>query len=350
MTSNPRDVFVIMPFAEEFKAGYCDIIKPGIEAAGLSAVRGDQEALGHIHSAIFERIFDAPILVADISGANPNVFYELGVAHSISCKTITVCREDFIERVPFDIGPYRVFVYPKPPGANCDNAAATLYAERVQEAVGKLSEALRRLPEDGSLKIANPVQDYLASRSPLTCTTSQYLDAFDRSDEEEMLGQAQAEVVYVALSGASFAGILVGYLEANRRKTPLDIKFAIMSTDYRDGWRFIFQLRESRTPSAAELDEFVAEEKFSQAKIRRTVQRLNKQAKHAIEVISYSGIPLFWAYWIDRKRLIMGHLAQNRMSARHLPVMVLVHDDPRTQTVYSYYADIIADMISCGTK
>lgn len=346
MHGNRAEVFVIMPFADEFSTGYRDVIKPGIEAAGLSAVRGDQEALGHIHTAIFERIFDAPILVADISGANPNVFYELGIAHSISCKTITVCREDYIGRVPFDIGPYRILVYPKPPDANGDNAAATLYAGRVQEAVGKLAEALRPLPEDGFLKIANPVQDYLASRSPFTCTTSQYLDSFGRGDEEEILGKAKNEIVYVALSGASFAGILVGYLEANRRSAPLDIKLATLSTDYRDGWRFIFQLRESRAPSEDELDEFITEEKVSQAKIRRTAQRLTKQSEHAIVAISYSAIPLFWAYWIDRKRLIMGHLAQNRTSARHLPVMVLLQDDPRTHTIYRYYAGIIAALLA----
>jgi hypothetical protein len=104
--------FVIMPFDPQFRAGYDDVIAPGMRAAGLAAVRADQEELGHIHGMMFERIFKSPVVIADVSGANPNVFYELGVSHSTAAKTITVVREDYREAIPFDIAPYRVLVYP----------------------------------------------------------------------------------------------------------------------------------------------------------------------------------------------------------------------------------------------
>ena len=127
--------FVIMPFAKEFDSGLQDVIEPAVERAGLKCVRADQEPQGHIHQMMFERIFDSEVVVADISGANPNVFYELGVSNCISARTVTVTREDFIERVPFDIKPYRVLVYPKPPAESEGEEAEAAYREAAEEAV-----------------------------------------------------------------------------------------------------------------------------------------------------------------------------------------------------------------------
>ena len=85
--------FVDMPFGKkadlasgteiDFDQIYQAGIKPAIEAAGLEALRGDEERTGGIiHSAMFARLLLAEFVVADLTLANPNVFYELGIRHA----------------------------------------------------------------------------------------------------------------------------------------------------------------------------------------------------------------------------------------------------------------------------
>ena len=54
-------------------------------------------------------ICEADVIVAGLSGLNPNVFYELGVSHALTNKTVMITRD--IKRVPFDIVSYRVIPY-----------------------------------------------------------------------------------------------------------------------------------------------------------------------------------------------------------------------------------------------
>ena len=51
--------------------------------------------------------------------------------------------------------------------------------------------------------------------------------------------------------------------------------------------------------------------------------------------------PLVWADLVDRVRLIVGHLAMERLGARNLPVSVLVRDDPATGLLYAYDAGVV---------
>ncbi|MGC2675959.1 MAG: hypothetical protein WA415_08045, partial [Mycobacterium sp.] len=119
--------FVIMPFALQYRAGYDDVIAPAMRAAGLTAIRAEEDELGHIHAMMFERIFESAVVIADVSGTNPNVFYELGVSHGAAGKTVMVVREDYRDAIPFDIAPYRVLVYPKRPDDSGDQAERAAY-------------------------------------------------------------------------------------------------------------------------------------------------------------------------------------------------------------------------------
>jgi len=103
--------FVLMPFAEDFDEVYDHAIRPAAEAAGFDCDRADH-AFGPraIISNIIEGAFSADVIVADVSGSNPNVFYELGIAHAIDNKTIVIC-ERTEEPLPFDLAAYRVIFY-----------------------------------------------------------------------------------------------------------------------------------------------------------------------------------------------------------------------------------------------
>lgn len=104
--------FVLMPFDRkpvgslmvDFNAVYRDLLKPAIEAAGLTPLRADEEqAGGVIHKQMFERLLLCEYAVADLTGANANVYYELGVRHAhLPRSTVLVFADKILP--PFDLG------------------------------------------------------------------------------------------------------------------------------------------------------------------------------------------------------------------------------------------------------
>jgi len=112
--------FVLMPFGKkpvaagaviDFDAVYRDLIAPAIEEAELEPLRADEEMTGGIiHKPMFERLILCEYAVADLTTANANVFYELGVRHAVRPYS-TVLIFDEASRLPFDVGPMRAFPY-----------------------------------------------------------------------------------------------------------------------------------------------------------------------------------------------------------------------------------------------
>jgi len=112
--------FVLMPFGVKtdpsgikinFDAVYDDMIQPAIEHAGLEPIRADEEkAGGMIHKAMFERLILCEYAVADLTTANANVFYELGVRHAVRPnKTVLIFNEKM--QLPFDLNMLRALPY-----------------------------------------------------------------------------------------------------------------------------------------------------------------------------------------------------------------------------------------------
>jgi len=101
-----------MPFGDWFDSYYEAIYTPAIQAAGLVPRRADDlyrpSAIVHDIWALTQ---SAKVLLADLSGKNPNVFYELGLAHAIARPAILVT--DSIADIPFDLRALRVIVYDK---------------------------------------------------------------------------------------------------------------------------------------------------------------------------------------------------------------------------------------------
>ena len=81
ITSPERYVFVAMPFSQEFEDIYHYGIQRAVDASGYSCERIDQTTfIGDVLGKIKERILASSVVVADLSGANPNVYLELGLA------------------------------------------------------------------------------------------------------------------------------------------------------------------------------------------------------------------------------------------------------------------------------
>jgi len=106
-------VFVLMPFTERWSDYvWRSEIKPlveGIPECSLRCIRAD-DLYGHdVVQDIYESIVRARIVIADITGRNANVFYELGIAHTIGKDVILLSQGT--EHIPFDLQRFRHCIY-----------------------------------------------------------------------------------------------------------------------------------------------------------------------------------------------------------------------------------------------
>lgn len=109
---NKPKCFVIMPFGGWFDKYYVEIYIPAIEDAGFEAKRADDlYRPGNIVNDIWKYTKEATVLLADLTNKNPNVFYELGLAHAITKPAILITAT--MEDVPFDLRSLRVIDYDK---------------------------------------------------------------------------------------------------------------------------------------------------------------------------------------------------------------------------------------------
>jgi tetratricopeptide (TPR) repeat protein len=126
--------FVAMPFGIkrnhetgadcDFDAVYAQIIKPAVEKANLQCIRADEEKIGGIiHKPMYERLLLCDYAVADLSTANANVFYEVGIRHAFRPRTtVLTFAQGF--RIPFDLEPVRGLPYGLDDAGRPSSAAA----------------------------------------------------------------------------------------------------------------------------------------------------------------------------------------------------------------------------------
>lgn len=103
-------IFVAMPFLNSLRPVYNDHILKVATSLGLSCKRGDDfftanSIIGDVWSAIYH----AELCIVDCTGRNPNVFYELGMTHTLGRKAIPIAQN--IDDIPFDIRHLRTIIY-----------------------------------------------------------------------------------------------------------------------------------------------------------------------------------------------------------------------------------------------
>jgi len=109
-----RLAFVLMPFAEDLTKIYNDIIKPTVEEKDLVCRRADDLKTNRaIIQDIWKSICEARIVIADLTDLNPNVMYELGIAHTVGKETILIyqLRNEEELKFPFDLAHIRRIQY-----------------------------------------------------------------------------------------------------------------------------------------------------------------------------------------------------------------------------------------------
>jgi hypothetical protein len=107
---DPLDVFVLMPFGADLADVYRDHITNVTSALGLVAKRGDDFfSAHHVMSDIWRAIWHSRVIIADCTTKNANVFYEIGVAHTLGKPVILITQND--DDVPFDLRSTRYIKY-----------------------------------------------------------------------------------------------------------------------------------------------------------------------------------------------------------------------------------------------
>ncbi len=140
------NVFVIMPFNEDFFALYEELKKVFGEKYEFQNA-GDLDTQQNILKDIVLGIHSADIIIADLTNLNANVFYELGLAHAMNKKVIIITQD--IVDLPFDIKSYKANEY-------------SLQFNKLPKLIDKLKELLDGAV-DGKIKYGNPVSDFIGA-------------------------------------------------------------------------------------------------------------------------------------------------------------------------------------------
>lgn len=138
-------VFVIMPFTDDFFESY-EMLKSHFENDFEFSHAGDEDNQQNILADIIPPIYNADIVLADLTGLNPNVMYELGVAHSFNKKAIIITRDD-LSKLPFDLKQYRAKDY-------------STHFKKFFELLEYLNKNLKGAI-NGTVIYSNPVKDFL---------------------------------------------------------------------------------------------------------------------------------------------------------------------------------------------
>lgn len=107
---DPKLVFMIMPFNNDATKVYLNC-KETIESMGLVLKKSDDEyVIDDLLRYIIKLILSSEYIIANLDGKNPNVFYELGIAHSLGKKTILISSFSPSE-IPFNVSNRNIIFY-----------------------------------------------------------------------------------------------------------------------------------------------------------------------------------------------------------------------------------------------
>jgi hypothetical protein len=102
-------IFVVMPFAKTFLPIY-DTIKLAVTACQQRCERADDIfSTQPIMENVWEGLNRASIVISDLTGKNPNVFYETGIAHTLGKDVVLITQA--LEDIPFDLRGFRYYEY-----------------------------------------------------------------------------------------------------------------------------------------------------------------------------------------------------------------------------------------------
>jgi hypothetical protein len=153
---SPREdqVFVIMPFSPKWSKIVWETIKSTITGLQFRCLRSDEQYGQQILEDIWSGICEASIVIADVTGRNANVYYELGIAHVMGRRVVLLSQD--ISDIPFDTRTYRHILYKVP----SKRPACRREMHKLSE---ELKKAVQWIMENEILLSAGPLADTYAA-------------------------------------------------------------------------------------------------------------------------------------------------------------------------------------------
>lgn len=250
-----KKAFVLMPFAPDFDDVFEHIIRASLESAGFTVSRADEvRGSRSIMHDVVQGIFDAELIVADLTSANPNVYYELGIAHALRKKVILLAQD--LEEVPFDLRAYRVVTY------------STHFA-RVAEATALLLQ-IAVGAQDESMQFSSPVSDYCPTNPPPTILPIG-LSSSETSVPDDDYGPL--DVVVDVQEGMQVVALIIS--DVGTRLSDLNPKIVHVGEQMQGPLRQNpTQMRELVRSLAAEMDDYSRWMKIANARYRNGLNQL----------------------------------------------------------------------------
>lgn len=141
------------------------IVAPVVAQCGYTALRADQiSEPGLITTRVIQHVIDDPLVIADLTGPNPNVFYELAIRHAVRKPLVQIIRRG--EQLPFDVAGMRT--------VELDHTDLES-AEEAKVEIARQIEALERNPQgvDTPISVAIDIQNLRQSDNPEKRTLDQ---------------------------------------------------------------------------------------------------------------------------------------------------------------------------------
>jgi hypothetical protein len=169
---------------------YNFIIAPAVEDAGLEPYRADQDPTpGAITPKFLSELLNARLIIADLTGRNPNVFYELGIAHSFARPLISIA--DTSSSLPFDTKDERVIELGEYPSTGLTYAQGEQAKTSLQTILKIVLSDNYEPPSPLREVAANASVDRLAPENPIAAEMAQI-----RESLEELRKQAIPQLYY----------------------------------------------------------------------------------------------------------------------------------------------------------
>ena len=154
----PRNCFVIMPFRAELNYFYLYLQQYLQNKHGVHVERGDDRILTKpILEKVRDQILQANVIIADITHRNPNVFYELGLAHAAETPVILI-TQDPVEDAPVDVRHLEFIVYDLARHdeflTKLDNAIQNVFVEDYKSLYTRATRLLKSLNTERRVTLA----------------------------------------------------------------------------------------------------------------------------------------------------------------------------------------------------
>lgn len=189
---------------------YEQLVQPACDKVNVNCFRAiDANLTGSIDSIMYRWIYEADLVIADLSTLNANVFYELGVRHALRPNTTIIIAESvLVQKIPFDLSAFVVHQYVH--GGESISAAEQLrFVAHLAEVLDKIADTEKRRQQEApgsGRETDSPVFKFLHGMTPSAYTADSYVapPAYIapalRQKQEAKAGESLASVMAAAES------------------------------------------------------------------------------------------------------------------------------------------------------